>query len=472
MFGGLIKTPLMDHQRTNLDFHLVQPRTADFSEMGCGKSLIALGKIAHLIMKGEINRALVISPMSAMASWEIEIKKHTGMTCVPLRGQLFEKGEILTKNQKEDIYLISYDSIPGRKRTRNIMLSALRAFGFDMVICDEVPLIKTYETLRFQSVVQLCDDAKYVLFLTGTPITNRPETIFNIYRALDRGETFGTDLLRTRNKYFRQVGVGFPVYKLREDKRDELTHKMYLKAIRIRKDECLSLPPKIFSPRYCNLSDEQHHIYYPVAEELVKKFKMGDHKFRIMNPLTKLSKLSQICSGFMYDDSGKAMYIKDNSKASLLEEVLNEIGEEKVVIYTRWKEDVPIVSQVLRSLGRRSVSLLSETKDRKAVIESFQDDPEVKVLIASTEVGGYSITLTASSYAIYYSLNFPLDDWLQSQDRIHRKGQTKTCVYIPLMVNNTVDTYIYGHVAANVDLATSIVDPMKYLEDSLEDQKK
>ena len=458
MFGGLMKTKLYKHQRDNLEFHLARPRSADFSEMGVGKTIIALGKVAHLIASNKIHRALVICPMSAIPVWEKQIAQHTNMTSLSLIGSLWQKGAKLTEHQHEDIYIISYDSIPGRERTKDILLNALISFNFDMIVCDEVTYIKNYETVRFQSVLHLCDRAKYTIFLTGTPITNRPDSIFNIYRALDRGETFGENYFRSRNKYFHNVGMAFPLWKMRETMKDELIHKMYIRAVRVRKDECLSLPPKIFSPRYCDLSAQARNIYEPVAEELLKKFKIGEHKFRITTPLTKLSKLSQICSGFLYDNRGEALYIKDNAKVSLLKEILEEIGDEKVIIYTRWKEDVKIIDGVLKT-DRQCRTLTGATIDRGSVINDFQTNPQVKVLISNITVGGYAVTLTAACYVIYFSLNFALTDWLQSQDRIHRVGQTRTCVYIPLLCTNTIDTYIYQALEDKVDLSTSIVDP-------------
>lgn len=458
MYGGLLKSKLYDHQRANLAFHLSQRRTADFSEMGTGKTLTALAKIAHLIAKGEIKNVLIVCPMSAITSWALEIEKHSNLSYRPLLGQLFEKGELLTEYPNEDIYLTSYDSTPGRKRTKDILLNALLSFRFDMIVCDEVTFIKNYDTLRFRAVLQLCDQAEYVLFLTGTPISNRPDSIFNIYRALDKGETFGVNYFRARNKYFTDVGYAFPLWVMKETMKDELTHKIYLKAIRIRKDECLTLPPKILSPRYCNLSDEQNKVYIPVADELLKRFKVGEHRFRITTPLVKLSKLSQICSGFMYDNKGVAVYMKDNAKAELLKDVLEEIGDEKVIIFTRWREDQRIVEGVLGQHATYRI-LSGETRDRKEVIRAFQEDPKVRVLVSNIAVGGYAITLTASAYAIYYSLNFALTDWLQSQDRIHRVGQTKVCQYIPLLCNGTVDTYVFKALGKKKDLSTSIVDP-------------
>lgn len=461
MFGGLMKTKLYSHQRENLKFLLAHARTADFSQMGTGKTLTTLAKIAHLIASGKIRNVLVVCPASVIPVWEEQIAKHTNLSCLPLTGSLWDKGSKLRDYQYEDIYLISYDSISGKARTKNLLLNVLRSIHFDMLVADEVTFIKNYETQRFQAILKLCDDAKYTLFLTGTPIGGRPDSIFTIYRALDGGETFGTNFFRARNKYFKNVGIAFPIWVIRDTMKDELTHKMYLKAVRVRKEDCLSLPKKVFSPRYCTLSQEQQGVYDQLAKELVKRFRIGQAKISIPNPLVRFAKLSQICSGFLYGKNKETYEFGSNTKTNLLKEVLEEIGnEEKIIIYTRWKEDQRIVQESLAELRRthRCISGATTIDERKEIVKEFQENPSLKVLVANITVGGYALTLTAASCIIYYTLNFALTDWLQSQDRIHRIGQTKTCVYIPLLVKGSIDEFIYHTLQDKIDVAETIVD--------------
>jgi SNF2 family DNA or RNA helicase len=57
-------------------------------------------------------------------------------------------------------------------------------------------------------------------------------------------------------------------------------------------------------------------------------------------------------------------------------------------------------------------------------------------------MGGIGLTLTAASYVIYYSNSFSLEDRLQSEDRAHRKGQTKSVTYIDIMMDHIIDKQI------------------------------
>ena len=52
------------------------------------------------------------------------------------------------------------------------------------------------------------------------------------------------------------------------------------------------------------------------------------------------------------------------------------------------------------------------------------------------------LTLTCANHVIYYDRGFSLDDYLQSQDRIHRISQSKTCYIYNLIMKDSIDEWI------------------------------
>jgi SNF2 family DNA or RNA helicase len=454
------KSQLMQHQKEQLRFHLLHPHSANWSEMGTGKTAVALKLATILHNIGLVKNVLVVCPLSVVHTWEIEVEKHTTFTITPLVGDLSKKVETL--KTESDIYLISYDSIPGRRSkshdTYGVMMSALLDKKFDLVIGDESTTIKGYGTLRTRAVTMLCDRTPYTLFLSGTPISNNPADIFNIYRALDGGKTFGKNFFATRHKFFNNVGYAFPKWELKEEMKADLQQRMFSIAVRARKDDCLDLPPKIFSPRFCYLTDEQRRYYIPIVQDLIKVLELDEGTVKIQNAMTKIAKLSQITSGFMYTDD-QTVHLTDNPKLDLLFEVLRENVDEKVIIYCYWQEDVKTISEALKERGYTVGTLYGATPsaERGRAIDGFQKGG-IQFLVANIGVGGYGLTLTASSTIIYYNLSFKVIDFVQSQDRIHRLGQAKTCLYLPLLTRGTVDEYIYSTIVKNTAIAASIVD--------------
>ena len=76
----------------------------------------------------------------------------------------------------------------------------------------------------------------------------------------------------------------------------------------------------------------------------------------------------------------------------------------------------------------------TSTEDRKQAVESFQTDPEKLLLIANPAACGAGITLHAAYDAIYFSYTNQAANYLQSLDRIHRRGQTSSVVNYYLFV--------------------------------------
>jgi SNF2 family DNA or RNA helicase len=453
----IIKSNLYSHQKENLQFHLKHDASADWSEPGIGKSLIALSKVVILNDLNLVRKTLIICPKTVMFTWDIEIKKHTNLTHTMLIGSL--KDKIQKLKDKSDIFTITYDSIPGRESTYGILLRELAKKKFDFLIADEATLIKNRSAIRTKALILLGDLIPRKLFLSGTPITNDPTSIFNIYRALDGGKTFGRNFFAARNKYFKNIGSYFPSWVAKDLMMEELSNKIYSVAIRQTKDNCLDLPEKVWSSRYMEVSPEQRNYYIPIAEDIIKNLNTRTGRVRIKTALDKIGKLSQILSGFLYTESGTSYLFNPNPKLELLEDVIEEfpIGE-KIIIYCRWVEEIELLSRWCRERGYSYVALSGSTENRAELIDRFQNG-DAKLFICNIAVGKYSLTLTSSATIIYYSMGFGIEDFIQSSDRIHRISQTKTCLYIPLLTRNGIDESIYNTVNRKLKVAQAITDP-------------
>lgn len=272
------------------------------------------------------------------------------------------------------------------------------------------------------------------------------------------GATFGKNFFASRNKFFKNVGTYFPNWVPKELMQNELSKRMYSIAIRVLKEDCLDLPEKVWSNRYTIMSEEQLQFYRAIALDILKEIETNRGKVKIRSTLDKIGKLSQILSGFMYTDTGEAYHFSPNPKLKLLEEVINEFPrEEKIIIYCRWKEDIRILEKWCEGSGNSYVSLTGETENRGEVIKEFCNG-SAKMLLCNIAVGKYSLTLTASSTIVYYSMGFGLEEFVQSSDRIHRISQTRTCLYLPLLFENGIDEYVYNSVNKKIKMAQAITD--------------
>ena len=91
---------------------------------------------------------------------------------------------------------------------------------------------------------------------------------------------------------------------------------------------------------------------------------------------------------------------------------------------------------------------------------AFQNDPEVRVIIANRAAGGVGVNLVAASYSIVYSRNFSLAEELQSEARNHRGGSQihEKIVKIDLAIKDSLDEIVLDALRNKNQISTDILD--------------
>ena len=181
-------------------------------------------------------------------------------------------------------------------------------------------------------------------------------------------------------------------------------------------------------------------------------------------PFTKLvaiGKLCQVTSGyFIHPELSEPVRIEGkNPKLELATERVKQLAEEghKVVVWARYRAEIADLVEALRDLRVVEYHGGVDTDDRQRAIDAFEGG-DAQVFIANQQSGGTGITLNAASYVLYYSNNFSLRDRLQSEDRTHRIGQTKSVAYINLAAADTIDEIIIKALLNKQEVADTILN--------------
>lgn len=88
----------------------------------------------------------------------------------------------------------------------------------------------------------------------------------------------------------------------------------------------------------------------------------------------------------------------------------------------------------------------TDTSKRHAVVQTFNADPSIDVLLLTTHVGGLGLTLTGADTVIFVEHDWnPMKD-LQAMDRAHRIGQKKVVNVYRLITKGTLEEKIMGYV--------------------------
>ena len=179
-----------------------------------------------------------------------------------------------------------------------------------------------------------------------------------------------------------------------------------------------------------------------------------------VNALTQLMRLHQITCGHSKLDDGTEINIPTNRITEMMSVV--EETSDKVIIWANYRHDIEAIKLALsKEYGMNAVGTYygdTDDEERRRVVREFQDlDSELRFFVGNPRTGGYGLTLTAANTVVYFSNNFDLEVRLQSEDRAHRIGQTKSVTYVDLMVPGTVDEKIVKALRSKIDIANEVL---------------
>lgn len=137
------------------------------------------------------------------------------------------------------------------------------------------------------------------------------------------------------------------------------------------------------------------------------------------------------------------------------------VSQHRVLIFCQMKSMLDLVEQ---SLFREmpSVSYLrldgSVSADKRFdLVQTFNADPSIDVLLLTTSVGGLGLTLTGADTVVFLEHDWnPMKD-LQAMDRAHRLGQKKVVNVYRLITRNTLEARIMGLQRFKLAVANTVV---------------
>ena len=455
------------HQSKALEMSWDKEVFAYFMEMGTGKSKVLIDNIAMLYNAGKINAALIIAPKGVYKNWfDSEIPNHmpdyiekkigiwkTDPNAKELK-PLFETGAEL------HILIMNVEAFSTKKGVE--FAKKFLSCHKTIIGIDESTTIKNPMAKRTRAIIELGMKCKYKRILTGSPVTKSPLDLFSqcyfLSPFLLGHESFYT--FKTRYAVTKQVNVSGRMVHLVVGYRNlpELSEKVKPFSYRVLKDDCLDLPPKTYTKRIIELTDEQKKVYKSMKEKAIAF--LNGKMVSTAAVITQLMRLHQITCGHFKSDDGTVQKIKNN-RINQLMEILEEV-EGKAVIWAHYRYDIEaIVEAISKQYGENSVvTYYGDTSldDRQKAIKKIQDkNSSVRFIVGTPQTGGYGITLTGASTMIYYSNGYDLEKRQQSEARIDRIGQEKPMTYIDIIAEGTVDDKIVQSLRKKVNIATEIM---------------
>lgn len=448
------------------------------AEQGTGKSKIIIDTAAYLFTTGKIDAMFIIAPNGVHYNWVAnEIPAHMP-DAVNWRAAVWHS--TMNKTQREEFNLVfeqgnhlrivaaNVEAYSTESKKAAIMTKQFLSGMRVLLVLDEAHKIKKPGAKRTKTIMRLSRSATYRRIATGTAITKGPLDLYTQMRFLSDAILGYDNYYSFRARYAQLKEMTNPITGKKFQtvtgylNLDELTCNIAPHTVRVLKSECLDLPPKLYERRYVELGKEQKRYYNDMRKHLLVELHQGQCTAQIA--LTKLLRLQQIVGGFLPVDEGAVYAIKDNRRIDAVLDILEGI-EGKVIIWAKFRAEITAIKKAIElEYGRGWCCEYHggvSKDDRAKAMQAFQNDVLPNVFIANQQTGGTGLTLHAASHVIYYSNDFSLELRLQSEDRAHRIGQSKSVTYYDLEAQGTIDTRVINVLREKKELAQIIMqDPM------------
>ncbi|PAV29081.1 ATP-dependent helicase [Virgibacillus profundi] len=408
-------------------------------EVGLGKTIEAGLILKEYMIRGLVKKALILVPASLVNQWAKELNEKFYIPAVPHRkNYAWEQG---------DIIISSIDTAKRSPHRENIL-----DIEYDFILIDEAHKLKNHKTKNYEFVRAL--KKKYCLLLTATPVQNRLIEIFNLVSILKPGH------LGNYDSFLEQYG------KDRKKIKQDIYLKQLIQKVMVRntrQNTDMNNTKRRIETVYIDFTKEEQEVYNEI-----------DSMTEALSTFSKITYLREICS------SREACYlslkkIENNEakeeiqsllakieqlphhiKADKVIELIKNIGDEKVIIFTEYRATQLYLQWYLQQHGISSVPFRGGFKRGKKDWMKQLFENHAQVLIA-TEAGGEGINLQFCSYMINYDLPWNPMRLEQRIGRIHRYGQEKDVHIYNLAIRNTIEEHIMKLLYEKINLFEQVI---------------
>lgn len=411
-------------------------------EMGLGKTHQAMGLVAACANASPEAKFLIVCPTSVIYHWEELL--HNFLPSVETH--IFH-GSKRSLRQNTQILLTSYGIIRSEKEL-------LSKIPFDVAIFDEIQIAKNAHSQTHKALKKM--QAKMRLGLTGTPIENRLEELKALFDLVIPG-------YMPQEAQFKELFT-IPIEKNQDHQQRSLLSRLIRPFIlRRKKTDVLSeLPEKTEEIAYCPLSEEQQKLYQHYFLEhktaLVETLRSSTKPVPHLHIFSLLTHLKQICDhpSLVLKDAPKK---HQSGKWDLFVELLEEArgSNQKLVVFSQYLGMLDLIEAYLKEQQIGFAGIRGSTRDRKAQLTKFREDPTCEVFVASLQAAGVGVDLVSASVVIHYDRWWNPARENQATDRVHRIGQNRGVQVFKMVTKHTIEELIHKLIEKKKQLTEGIL---------------
>lgn len=429
------KTKLLFHQVEAVNKLLPSKVGGLFMDMGTGKTRT----ITELIFrrKNKIDKVIYFCPVSLKETIRQELLKHTTLTDQDI--YLFDHKTTERNVPTAFVYVAGIESMSSSARVICTANSLINENTF--VAVDESSFIKGHRSLRTERITKISERARYRNIMTGTPLSQGIVDLFAQMRFLSP-KILGYNSFYSFAANHLEYHEKFPEMIVRAHNLEYLAAKIKPYIYQVTKEECLTLPPKLYETRYCSMTEEQHKWYDRIKDEVLSEIDPDDwDSVQIFRLFTALQ---EIVSGFL-NWKGKHYEFDNNRPETMLGFIRSVPENEKIIIFCKFQYDIDTIKSTLsKEYGEESVVVFDgrdNPKKRNLIVEQFEKEARFMAVTQSTGGHGFNWQNYAC-YGLFYTNGFKWSERNQAEGRIEREGQKKKMTFGDVYCINSIDRRI------------------------------
>lgn len=420
------------------------PNEGHWLDMGCGKTLVAtFVGLFHRLRYG--HPSVVVMPPLLVTQWARWLRGFTPkLNVVAYEGTPKERAAMSFEGA--DFVLVGIQIFKKEFARFNAFFDE-KDFTF---IVDEATMVANIESANYQRCFDFSIGRPRVM-LTGTPLNNPMDTYglmkFSAPGAYKNIKQFENLHVEERDFFkrpvrFKNLGI--------------LKERLMTNACRILyEDMHKDSEPPLFTPLNYELEQDHKDLYHKLAEEQMLELENGGKiDATSANRLTHALGQIVVNWGHFAGKPGLA-----SSAVQLIEEKLDEMGDEKLVVFCHYKLTANVLKEKLAKYGCVVVNGDVTQTQKQKNLERFTSDKTCRVIVIQFISGGKG--LDGLQHVCYRCLFIePCQqprDFHQCVARLKRTGQRKRVQVMLAIARGTLQVRGFKNLLNNDDVVNQVI---------------
>jgi len=440
-----------NYQIPMVEHLLANDRAALFVSPGKGKTVVTLTALDTLATCGQLRGALIVAPLRVCSiTWPAQVARwaHTSwMRVVNLRTA---EGLQAWLDGSADIYLINSELLPNRLP---LMFPKRKTFvcPVDTLVIDELSLAKNPQSKRFKALHKHLGAITRRWGLTGTPIPNNYLDLWMQVRMLDDGKRLGKTFSGYKDEHFYPADYMGYTFKLVTGAKEQIDRRLADLAL-VMVGDPNDLPSSSIIDIPATLPPAARKQYKTLEKEMLAEIANGEITAPSAGVL--VNKLLQITSGAVYDEDRNVLPVH-TAKLDALRTLLDKHRGEPVLILTAFKHE-----------SARILAAIPEARMFDEMLLGEWQDGRIPIWVADPRSLSHGIDGLQKScrIAIWCSLTYSHETYVQTNARLIRTGQTAETLIYRIICSGTMDDAVAEALRDKSDTQTGMLHAVRALQ--------